>query len=228
MTPKRFKKIESVLKQRQWDLRIILDEVHKGRNLSAILRSADAHGIDTVHCVVPEAGFQYYRGTALGSHKWVNVERHKAILEPITELKQAGYQIIAAHLDDESLDYRQVDYTLPTALVMGKENEGIRDTTAQYIDQTITIPMRGMVESYNVSVACAIILAEAHYQRSKANMYKSRQLPEEVYSRRLFQWCYPDLREFCDQRGYNYPSLNDQGELIDGPGWYKSQANMIN
>ena len=73
MTPERFSKIQRVLSKRQPDLTVITDEVHKGRNLSAIVRTCDAVGITEFNSVIPGAGFRPYRGTTLGSDKWVNV-----------------------------------------------------------------------------------------------------------------------------------------------------------
>ncbi len=221
MTPERFQTIKAVLARRQPDLTVITDEVHKGRNLSAIVRTCDAVGIQEFHCVEPQKGYRAFRGTALGSHKWVDTVLHNEVSSAIGSLKARGFQIVAAHLSDQAVDFREVDYTRPTALLMGTEKEGVSDEALTHVDQEVVIPMMGMVESFNVSVACAIILTEVQRQRQLAGLYDSRRLPDEEYQTKLFQWCQPLVREFCDARGLDYPALDDEGEIINPADWYR-------
>jgi len=221
MTPERFKKISNVLDCRHHDMTVVTDEVHKPRNLAAIMRSCDAVGIDTVHCIMPKTGYQIYGGTAASAEKWVNVEHHSDITTSLENLKNKGFQVVAAHLCEEAVEYREVDYTLPTALVLGAEKKGVSAEAQAYVDKNIVIPMNGMVESFNVSVACAIILMEARHQRECAGMYETRRLPEELYKKRFFCWAHPVLAEYCDKNSIEYPAVDDEGEVIDLPGWYK-------
>jgi tRNA (guanosine-2'-O-)-methyltransferase len=221
MTPERFQRISAVLKRRQPDLTVITDEVHKGRNLSAIIRSCDAVGVDRVHCVAPEKGFRPYRGTSLGTHKWVEVMLHETVEQPVEQLKTQGFQVVAAHLSDSAVDYRQIDYTRPTALLMGAEREGVSLRASQQATRHIVIPMLGMVESLNVSVACAVILLEAQRQRQLAGMYNTQRLCGDEYQRRFFQWAHPHIAEYCDQRRLPYPPVREDGELQDGSAWYR-------
>ena len=109
MTPQRFARIQSVLQKRQPDLTVITDEVHKGRNLSAIVRTCDAAGVPRLHCVEPRLGFRAYRGTALGSHKWVDTVLHPDIETALNTLQQQGYRLLAASLCEQAVDYRSVD-----------------------------------------------------------------------------------------------------------------------
>jgi tRNA (guanosine-2'-O-)-methyltransferase len=227
MTPERFERITRVLDKRQPDLTVITDEVHKGRNLSAIVRTCDAVGVDTIHTVVPKAGFQHYRGTALGSHKWVEVQMHAGVIKPIKGLKAKGFQVVAAHLSESAHDYRSVDYTKPTAVLLGTEKHGISQVAMEHVDQQVTIPMQGMVASFNVSVACAIIMMEAQNQRLQAGLYGKSRLPPEVYAKRLFCWCYPDLAQFCHENELEYPLLDDRGELLQSPEWYKNVRQLL-
>lgn len=228
MTPERYQKIVSVLDNRQSDLTLLLDEVHKGRNLSAIVRSADANGIDTVHSVNPKAGFQHYRGTALGSHKWVDVLHYDEVEDAALQLKQNGFQLVAAHLSESAVDYREIDYTVPTAFILGTEKQGVSDTAVQLADHHAIIPMKGMVASLNVSVASGILLAEVQRQREASSTYMPQPLPEDLYRYRLFRWCQPTLAEFCDARNIPYPELDEEGEVIDGPAWRRSVSGLAN
>lgn len=223
MTPERFRRLTQTLKMRQPDLTVIADEVHKGRNLSAIVRTCDAVGIDRVHTVVPKRGYRGFRGTASGSHKWVEVLTYESASEPITQLQASGFQVVAASIDQSSRNYLDVDYRKPTALLLGSEKLGLSDAALALADKTIYVPMVGMVESLNVSVACAIILQEAHRQRADAGLYGGNQLPEAEQKRRFFQWAHPTVASFCDERGITYPEVDpSDGEIIDGPHWLRT------
>jgi len=229
MTPDRYQKITTVLKRRQPDLTLITDEVHKGRNLSALIRTCDAVGIDTIHTVVPKAGYRHYCGTALGSQKWVNINTYSSVTTAIKQLKQQQHTVIAAHLTSTAMDYREIDYTQPTAIVLGTEKQGVSHEALALVDTCITIPMQGMVESLNVSVATGMILAEAQYQRLQAGLYEYQRLSDASYQQRLFRWGYPALAAFCDAKGITYPALNAQGDIVDGPRWHAMlKANNYN
>ena len=222
MTPERYQRLKAVLNRRQPDLTLLTDNVHKGRNLSAVVRNADAVGICDMHCVIDDKDYRAFRGTAMGSHSWVDVHRHTDIATAISTLKEQGMQVLAAHLDEDSVDYRQPDYCRPTAILLGAEKRGVSAIGAGLADAHITVPMMGMVKSFNVSVAAGIILAEAQYQRMQAGLYEACRLSNTHYQRLLFEWAHPGLRDFCRERGLAYPPLGDDGELLDAPAWNAS------
>lgn len=221
MTPERAAKIRQVLNARQPDLTVLLDEVHKGRNLAAIVRSCDASGIGVVHSVLPRDGYRPFRGTASGSHQWVEVVQHQTPEQATAALHEQGLQLLAAHPSARSVDYRSVDYTRPTAIVMGAELEGVSQVMLEKADHHITVPMVGMVASLNVSVATAIILAEAYYQRERAGMYGSNRIAEAEYQRLFFKWAYPRFARFCDDKKVVYPDLDSDGYIVETPQWRK-------
>jgi tRNA (guanosine-2'-O-)-methyltransferase len=228
MTPERIEKLRSTLDKRQPDLTVITDYVHKGRNLSAIVRTADAVGIGDVHCVIGDKDYRSFRGTALGSHRWVKVHRYTDIKEPVKKLKQQGFQIVAAHLSDSAVDFHEIDYTKPTALVMGAEKEGLSAEAGDLADAHITIPMVGMVESFNVSVAAGIILSEALHQRQAKNMYSQRRIDQETYQRLFFQWGHPQVSDYCQKNDLEYPMLRDDGEIDNPSAWYEKVRALKN
>jgi len=213
MTPARYKKIVDVLNRRQPDLTVITDQVNKGQNLSAIIRTCDAVGIHRVHAVYDKGRFRPHTGTSMGSQKWVKTTVHREIETPIEQLQQQGFQVLAAHLDERAVDYRQVDYTRPTALLLGAEKIGVSTEASAKVDGSVVVPMMGMAESFNVSVACAIILAEAQRQREVAGLYEQCRIDAEEYRHVLFEWCQPVLARFCRQRDIPYPALDDTGHL---------------
>ncbi|MBP9679428.1 MAG: tRNA (guanosine(18)-2'-O)-methyltransferase TrmH, partial [Aeromonas sp.] len=153
MTPERFKRISDMLAQRQLDLTVCMEEVHKPHNLAAIVRTADAIGIHRVHAVWPKTWIHKRKGTARGSQNWVDVKLHPDIGSAVAELKASGMQILATHLSESSVDFRAIDYTKPTAILVGQEKHGIGEEALALADHHIVIPMVGMVQSLNVSVA---------------------------------------------------------------------------
>ena len=226
MTPERLEKIKQVLDKRQPDLRVITDHVHKGRNLSAIVRTADAVGISDMHCVMDDKDYLAFRGTTMGSHQWVNVSKEKDITTIICTLKAQGYQFVAADVTPSSVDFRQVDYTQPTALIMGAEKWGLSDEVRSQINQFITVPMVGMVESFNVSVASAIILSEAQRQRDLAGMYSRRRIDQECYERLFFEWSQPKIAVYCQRYQLSYPGIDKHGDIIEASAWYQSVRHV--
>lgn len=215
MTPERYEKILEVLNSRQTDLTVITDQVHKGRNLSAIIRTADAVGIHRVHAVYDQGVYRPHTGTAMGAHKWVKTTVHQDIVTPIETLQSEGFQVLAAHFDKRAVDYREVDYTKPTALLLGAEKWGVSESAYSRVDGTVMVPMMGMGSSFNVSVACAIILAEAQRQRSESGMYNHCHILPSEYQTVHFEWCQPMIARMCRDSGLSYPELDDTGHLQD-------------
>ncbi len=220
MTPERIARLRQVLDRRQPDLSVITDFVHKQRNTSAIVRICDGVGIMQMHAVVSEEGYRAFRGTAVGSHNWVDVVRHRSLEDAVSAVQSTSMQILAAHPAENALDYRQADYTRPTCLLLGTERAGLSEEALAAADRCIVVPMMGMVASYNVSVAAGIILAEAQQQREAAGLYDNRRIDDATYQRLFFEWGHPQVRDFCRRRGLDYPALDEEGEIVDAPGWY--------
>lgn len=216
MTPERFRKLRRVLDQRQPDLTVLLDNVHKTHNFSAILRSCDAAGVFEAHAVWPNPRLRPNHMSSGGAGKWVRIRTHRALDPAIVQLRKEGMQIVAAHIADDALDYRRIDYTRPTAIMLGAELEGISATGLRHADASAVIPMAGMVQSLNVSVAAALLLFEARRQREAAGLYDSCRLASADYERTLFEWCHPEVAQICRRRDRPYPELNADGD-ITGP-----------
>lgn len=214
MTDQRREKIDTVLSQRQPDLTVLAERLHKPRNFSAIVRTCDAIGINQVHAVPGDDGLAIHWKTSQGAEKWMNVRPHADLESACAHLRDKGFQLVAAHLSEEAQDYREIDYTLPTALVVGTELFGVSDQALALCDRQLMIPMKGMTQSLNVSVACAIVLYEAMRQREQAGLYGTRQLPVETRDRQRFEWLHPAVTRFCDERGLDYPELDEEGNVI--------------
>ena len=216
MKQARLQKIQRVLSLRQPTLTVLLEEVHKPHNLSAILRSCDAVGAMEAHAIVPRGGMPTYNATSGSAEKWVPLHTHKEVLPTIEDLQKQGFQVLATHLSERAVDYREVDYTRPTCILLGAEKWGVSEAAAKAADQNIIIPMMGMVQSLNVSVAAATILFEAQRQRQGAGMYREPQVTPETLKRLTFEWLYPDLAEIYQDRGEAYPELDEEGMIVQG------------
>ncbi|GGO75394.1 tRNA (guanosine(18)-2'-O)-methyltransferase [Marinobacterium nitratireducens] len=222
MTPQRKARLLATLNRRQPDLTLIAEQVHKSRNIAALVRNCDAVGIARMHIVAPKEGYRDYSGTALGSDRWVRRHVHEDVEHAVATARGQGMKVYAAHFSDRARDYREVDYRIPCALLMGAEKQGISTRAAELADEHVSIPMMGMVSSFNVSTAAGIILVEAQHQRLQAGFYDQPRLPRDEIRRTLFEWGQREVARFCRQRGLAYPPLGDDGEIIDAPGWYAS------
>lgn len=222
MNLERYQRIQQVLKTRQTDLTLCLEEVHKPNNVSAVIRTADATGLHKVHAVWPNE-MRTLSHTSAGARNWVEVETHDSITEAIQELKGQGMQVLVTNLSDTAVDFREIDYTKPTAIILGSEKIGASEQAKQLADQDIIIPMIGMVQSLNVSVASAVILYEAQRQRDAAGMYDKphSSLPEETIHRTLFERGHPVLAKVAKRKGLPYPPLDDEGQIVADEAWWK-------
>lgn len=216
MTPRRYQKLRRVLAARQADLTVLLDRVHKPHNIAAVVRTCDAVGIPHVHVVAPDGDIDRHHGISGGSRKWVELRLHPSLGDAVTELKRDGLQVVAAHPGEHSVDFRAVDYTRPTAVLMGTELWGVSEEGLALADRHISVPMHGMVASLNVSVAAAVILYEAQRQREAAGLYAAQDRPDEAQQRTLFETAYPRVARRCRELGLSYPPLTEDGSLPAG------------
>ncbi len=217
MTPERFARIRQVLSLRQPDLTVVMENVHKPHNLAAIARSCDAVGAMEVHCIsAEENSLVLSQKSASGSSKWVDVHVHQTLEHCLDGLGARGLQRLSLTIDESAADYRELDYTGPTALVVGAELDGLTPAAVAACDRSVYIPMQGMVDSLNVSVATALVLFEARRQRERNGQYRESSLPPDAFAKRLFEWTQPVVAEYCQRHGLDYPALNEDGD-IDGP-----------
>jgi len=217
MTPERFAKLKQVLARRQPDLTVLAADVHKPHNVSAIVRTCDAVGIHRVHAVSPGGEFRHHRMATGGSRHWVRLTLHADLDSATESLHAQGWQLVAASPHDEASDFRDIDYTQKTAIVLGSELVGLDQRAIAAADQIVTIPMTGMVESLNVSVAAALILYEAQRQRSVAGLYRESRLDRAEFDETLFEWAYPRIAARLRKLGRPYPPLGESGEMLENP-----------
>ena len=222
MSPERFARINQLLDQRQPDLTLVLENLQKQHNLSALVRSADAVGIHAVHAIWLDRRGRMSKGVAAGSQKWVKVHHHDITEAAISAVKQQGMQVLVTNLSEHAVDFRSIDYTRPTAILMGQERQGVTAEALALADHEIIIPMVGMVESLNVSVAAATVLYEAQRQRANAGMYQQPRLAEAERQRVLFEGGHPIFARICQRIGLAYPALDEAGQIVADEAWWQT------
>ncbi len=190
-TERRQERIELALRRRQPDLSLVLEDVHDPHNVSAVLRTCDAVGVLRVHVVyvdeTPPA--RAFARTSSGSaSKWIEIIRHASIAECYAELRSDGQKILATALQPGSVNLYETNLAEPVALVFGNEMRGLTAAAIEGADGLISLPMMGMIQSLNISVACAITLYEALRQRRASGGYDLPSLGESVRATLRDEW----------------------------------------
>lgn len=178
----RSQKIYACVSRRQPSLSIVLENVHDPHNVSAVLRSCDAVGVIDVHLVYhtgqsfPELGEK----SSASARKWVLTHKHSSIDECYDYLRKEGKKILTTGMSNEARSLYAIDFTEPIAIVFGNEHTGVSEEAILKADGNMLIPQVGMIQSLNISVACAVTLYEAFRQRSLKGMFDSIQMEETM------------------------------------------------
>lgn len=189
-TPQRTEKLRGVLERRQPGLTAVFENINDPHNLSACLRSCDAVGILKVHLVYygsqpfPKLG----RQSSASAMKWVETVCYDSVKECFEALRAEGKKIYTTHMSRESVSLYDLKLDSPAALVFGNEHAGVSDEAHSLADGNFLIPQAGMIQSLNISVACAVSLFEAYRQRMEAGLYATPQIEPEILEARLEEW----------------------------------------
>ncbi|MES2701998.1 MAG: RNA methyltransferase [Bacteroidota bacterium] len=190
MTPEREAKIKRVLNHRQGDLVVVMENVHDPHNISAVMRTCDAVGVQEI----------FVLNTAIARHKkfgktssasaagWLTIHEYDNTEACMKAVRERCDKIYATHLGVESHSLYELDLTQKVALVFGNEHAGVTEECLAHCDGNFIIPQVGMVQSLNISVACAITLYEALRQREIAGYYKQNRLPEGEWNELAQRW----------------------------------------
>ena len=171
---RRVERMREVLEGRQEDLTVVIENVWDPHNASAIVRSADGFGAGTVQMLywIEEAP-ELSRAVSAYTNKWTFIEQHGVVAECVEAMHARGLRVVATNVDESARGYLDFDWTQPTALVMGNEQRGVSPEMLALADEQVSIPMLGFAQSFNVSVAAAVILGEIARQRQAAGMYEA-------------------------------------------------------
>ncbi|WBF67690.1 RNA methyltransferase [Desulfovibrio subterraneus] len=188
-TTQRLEKLERVLSLRQKDLTLVLANIHDPHNVSAIYRSCDAFGVPKVHLYYTDTAFPTLGASSSASaRKWVDTVRHKDKESLMAAMRAEGMQVLATSCTPKAKPLQEYDLVRPTAIIMGNEHRGVDTELVDAVDGEVYIPMYGMIQSFNVSVAAAVILSEASRQRRLAGKYDVPTYSEEEYASILARW----------------------------------------
>jgi len=190
ITPERAARLEEVLRRRQPDLTVVFENVYDPHNVSAVLRSCDAVGVLEAHGVY-HSGEQFPKlgdKSSGSARKWVDLHLHDDVDACYEALRTRGMKIYTTHMASDSTSLYDLDLTQPIAFVFGNEHSGVSQEALAKADGNFLIPQMGIVQSLNISVACAVSLYEAFRQRMNAGMYETLRLDESIFPELLNDW----------------------------------------
>ena len=186
---RRAERLRHVLSMRRPDLTVVLENIHDPHNVSAILRSCDAVGVLRVELLYTVEKFpRIGKKSSSSASKWLDRRRHTSVAACYSALREEGFRIYATRLGGASVSLYDLDLSMPSALVFGNEHRGVSPEAAEAADGNFHIPMVGMIQSLNVSVAAAVALYEAHRQRVAAGVEGKKGLGAEELARLYEDW----------------------------------------
>ena len=179
LTPERKARIQSVVDARLQSVTVVLDRLLDPHNTAAVLRTAEGLGLARAHVVPHDASDAIaHRRVTQDAHKWLEIDSHPSGAQAAQELRARGYEVWAGHLAPGARLYTEVPADRPLALLFGNEHEGPSTETLRVCTGAFRIPMAGFTQSFNVSVAAAIALAQVTGARRR-HLGQAGDLPEE-------------------------------------------------
>ncbi len=204
MTPERSGKFQKVLTNRQPNLTIVMENVHDPHNISAVMRTCDAVGIQDIYIINSIIPKHNYFGPKSSSSaaKWLTIHQFNSVAECLQPLRQRFQKIYTTQLSAEAVNLYDIDFTKESvALVFGNEHDGISEEMRSLADGNIMIPQVGMIQSLNISVACAVSIYEAFRQKKIVGHYEQPSLTPEIINEIQLVWSKPKVKfRFKDLR----------------------------
>ena len=189
-TVERVNKLKAVLEKRQTSITVVLENIADPHNVSACLRSCDAVGILEVYFVYHSGQSFPVLGEAssASARKWLGKRKFTTIEECYNALRAEEKKIYTTHLAKNSTSLYDLDLTQNVALVFGNEHSGVSEKAVEMADGNFLIPQIGVIQSLNISVACAVSVFEAMRQRQKKGMFEQPELSEKAIMTTLKEW----------------------------------------
>lgn len=190
MTPERHQRLTSVLNKRQPDLTVVLENVFDPHNISAVMRTADAVGMQDIFILNDKIPPHKKWGAKSSSSaaKWLTVHQFTNADECFEELRKRYKRIYTTHLSNDAVGLYELNLTEPVALIFGNEHSGVSDEIIARADGNFLIPQVGIIKSLNISVACAVTLYEAYRQKNNAGHYDHVKLEAERLNSLKDEW----------------------------------------
>ncbi len=190
MTPQRKERLRSVLNKRQNNITVVLENVFDPHNISAVMRTCDAVGIQDIYVLNSKIARhkKFGQKSSSSADKWLTIHQFTDAQECFTALRRQYSLILTTHLSSDAIALHDIDFTQSIALVFGNEHDGVSEEIRALADGNFIIPQVGIIKSLNISVACAVTVYEAMRQKSLAGHYASRSLSNERYDGLLQDW----------------------------------------
>ena len=190
MTPERTQRIEAVLFKRQSNITVVLENVFDPHNISAVMRSCDAIGMQEIYVLNTRIPRHQKWGARSSSSaaKWLTIHQFEDSDACFKQLRQRYSSILTTHLSSDAVSLYSLDLTKKVALVFGNEHTGVSEEIRTRADGNFIIPQVGMIRSLNISVACAVTLYEAFRQKTVAGHYAEQSLDGDTYASLRKQW----------------------------------------
>ena len=190
MTPERLERLTRVLDKRQSDLTVVLENVSDPHNISAVMRTCDAVGVQEISVLntrIP-AHKKWGSKSSSSAAKWLTIHSYSDSSECFTALRKKYDLIVTTHLSSDAVSLYDIDFTRSIALVFGNEHDGVSEEIRKLSDGNFIIPQVGIIRSLNISVACAVTLYEAFRQKQIAHHYGQVKLPDKQYKELQKVW----------------------------------------
>ncbi|HEY4335136.1 MAG TPA: RNA methyltransferase [Puia sp.] len=190
MTPEREERILGVLNKRQGSLTIVLENVFDPHNISAVMRTCDAVGVQDIVVLntrIPRHKKWGARSSSSAA-SWLTVHQYDNTAECFAFLRTRADRIFATHLSSDAVSLYDLDLTKRVALVFGNEHSGVSEEIRGLADGNFIIPQMGIIQSLNISVACAVTLYEAFRQKKAAGDYDRPGLDKARRGELLKEW----------------------------------------
>lgn len=194
MTPERREKLTNVLAKRQPDITVVLENVFDPHNISAVMRTCDAIGVQDIFILTNRIPRHKKWGSRSSSSaaKWLTIHQYEDAERCFTELRKRYSRILTTHLSSDAVSLHDIDFTESIALVFGNEHSGVSDEIRAMADGNFIIPQVGIIRSLNISVACAVTLYEAFRQKNNAGHYHRNDLQDPRKAGLLEEWSLKD------------------------------------
>jgi tRNA (guanosine-2'-O-)-methyltransferase len=190
MTPERTNKLIKVLLRRQANITVVMENVHDPHNISAVMRTCDAVGIQDMYILNTKIPRHKKWGSKSSSSaaKWLTVHQYTDTETCFAHLRKNYHRIYATHLSSDAINLYDIDFTKSIALIFGNEHDGVSKQIKDMVDASFMIPQVGIIQSLNISVACAVTIYEAFRQKKIAHHYDRASLAEHRINKLMAEW----------------------------------------
>lgn len=190
MTPERRERLLTVLRKRQPDLTVVLENVFDPHNISAVMRTCDAVGIQELYVLTNKIPRHKKWGARSSSSaaKWLTVHQYEDAALCFADIRKKYEKIYTTHLSSDAVSLYEINFTGSVALVFGNEHAGVSEEIRAMADGNFLIPQMGIIQSLNISVACAVSIYEALRQKTNAGHYQQQRLEDGTFNTLLNEW----------------------------------------